>query len=117
MLARDAVLLHMAQLGAPAEAVLAVWACHALSDRHAQHLSVSLEWLADARWPAWLSAAMTLDGAGQPEAEAELRRVFRAWADCTLTLQVRGRRAWVGGGLGNTGQGASHRCCRPAVRG
>eukprot|EP00899_Mesostigma_viride_P028360 jgi/Mesvir1/8709/Mv02642-RA.1 len=70
MLARNAVLLHMAAVrGAPAEAVLAVWACHGLSMAHRQLLDASLAQLAEEPWPAWLSASVSLTS-GSPSSSA-----------------------------------------------
>jgi hypothetical protein len=61
MLARDAVMLHMiAEQQASAEAVLAVWANHALTDEQHALVLASCRALAEQPWPAWLSAACTL---------------------------------------------------------
>lgn len=97
MLARNAVLLHMAaELDAPHEAVLAVWASHTLCAAHAQLLRDSLSQLAEGPWPGWLSASRVLDSRGgsggggdsrQDGAEEELRRALRAWASCTTTAE------------------------------
>ncbi|GBG86594.1 hypothetical protein CBR_g41659 [Chara braunii] len=89
MLARSAVLIHMAaELGATADVVLAVWANHGLTDLQAAMLSRSLSLLAVQPWPTWLSAASSLDpdAPADARAEASLRAVFRAWADCTMSL-------------------------------
>lgn len=119
MLARNAALLHMAiELGAPAEAVLDVWASHALSRPHSALLAKSLQALASKPWPAWLSAALSLDAAaagggfspgggtgageaqGQRAAEQELRQALGSWVECSMPvkeLQAR-RDAIMGGG-------------------
>lgn len=60
MLARDAVMLHMiAEQQASPEAVLAVWANHALTDKQHALVLNSCRALAEQPWPAWLSAAGT----------------------------------------------------------
>eukprot|EP00899_Mesostigma_viride_P006588 jgi/Mesvir1/15930/Mv08253-RA.1 len=111
MLARNAALLHMAGvLGAPADAVLAVWACHGLSTAHRQLLDASLAQLAEEPWPEWLSASASLDSRGASsgghaagvaargggcargvggggDAERALRAVFAAWAGCMMPLK------------------------------
>ncbi|PNH12438.1 hypothetical protein TSOC_000697, partial [Tetrabaena socialis] len=111
MLARNAVLLHMAaDASVPPDAVLAVWACHALSAPHAELLGRSLRALASEPWPAWLAAAPGLEGAtagaeagagkGAAEAEAGLRGVLRAWAGCGLSVaDVLAQRDAMQGGL------------------
>jgi hypothetical protein len=87
MLARDAVMLHMAaEEDVPPEAVLAVWANHALSKEQAEALRRSCRALADDRWPAWLAAASWLGGGGAEEAEQRVRAACRAWASCTMPL-------------------------------
>jgi len=86
MLARDAVLLHLAVNATP-EAVLAVWADHALGSAHASALRASCAALADEPWPDWLRATAGLSGSGsEAAAEAPLREACRAWATCTMTL-------------------------------
>jgi hypothetical protein len=92
MLARDAVLLHMAaQQDVPPEAVLAGWASHGLSDAHADALLRSCRALADEPWPAWLTASTSLAGgqAGgceQQAAEELVRAACRAWAQSGVQL-------------------------------
>ena len=88
MLARNAVLLHMAaELGAPPEAVLAVWSSHGLSAQHGQLLGRSLAALAEGPWPAWLSCASSLGGAAAAGgAEEALRGALRAWVASSVTL-------------------------------
>ncbi|GLC40177.1 HSP70/90 co-chaperone [Pleodorina starrii] len=95
MLARNAVMLYMAaELGAPAGAVLAVWANHGLSPSQEEFLSHSLTALATEPWPAWLAASDWLEDPAPPPAaaaaaaaaEAALRAAFAAWSSCTLRL-------------------------------
>jgi hypothetical protein len=114
MLARDAVMLHMvAALNAPPEAVLAVWANHALSDAHWQLLQHSCKALAEEPWPSWLTASSTLGGTASSTvdhlvqqqqqqsssanaavsggsagnaAEQEVRAVCASWASCSTSL-------------------------------
>lgn len=87
MLARDAVLLHLATT-ATAEAVLAVWADHGLSAPHASALRASCAAIADGAWPEWLRASAGIEGAARSEAAAEraVREACRAWASCSMTL-------------------------------
>jgi hypothetical protein len=118
MLARNAVMLHMIiEQEAPADAVLAVWANHALTDAQHAVLLRSCWALAEQPWPAWLSADSNIDAAaaaaaaanssqatGDPKstasstdsigrkdssgtAEAAVRAACAAWSSCTLTMQ------------------------------
>lgn len=96
MLARNAVMLHMlAEQRAPADAVLAVWANHALTDTQHQLMLDTCRAIAEGAWPAWLSAATNLAGVNSnsnaatsaSEAEAAVRDACRAWASCTMSLQ------------------------------
>jgi hypothetical protein len=90
MLARDAVLLHMAaQEEVPPEAVLAAWASHGLSEEHADALLRSCRALADDPWPSWLAASTSLaEGQedDQPAAEELIRAACRAWATSSMQL-------------------------------
>ena len=87
MLARDAVMLHMAaEEGVPPEALLAVWASHGLSEAQADALLHSCRALADDPWPAWLTAACRLGGDREEVAEQRVRAACRAWAGCSMTL-------------------------------
>lgn len=62
MLARNAVLLHLAaEQRCPPETVLAVWASHALTTEEAAALRQSIRSLAEDPWPPWLAAALSLD--------------------------------------------------------
>jgi hypothetical protein len=115
MLARNAVMLHMIiEQEAPADAVLAVWANHALTDAQHAVLLRSCWALAEQPWPAWLSADSNIDAAaaatnssqatgdrkstasstdsiGRKDssgtAEAAVRAACAAWSSCTLTMQ------------------------------
>jgi hypothetical protein len=112
MLARDAVMLHTAaELAAPPEAVLAVWANQGLSEAHWQLLQRSCKALAEEPWPAWLTASsaltrtsplqqqqqgVTADSAEvsqlasaaqqRSDAEQQVRAVCAAWASCSISL-------------------------------
>jgi hypothetical protein len=69
MLARDAVMMHMVvELAASPEAVLAVWANHALTEEQHTLLVKSCIALAEQPWPVWLSASSWLtDISGQQQ--------------------------------------------------
>ena len=88
-LARDAVMLFIAAGGAPAEAVLAIWANHALSASHADLVQQSCVALASQPWPAWLRASSSLGApsdCAENVAEAAIRAACRAWAASSLSL-------------------------------
>ncbi|KAI9354633.1 hypothetical protein DFJ73DRAFT_775797 [Zopfochytrium polystomum] len=88
MLARNAVLLHMAWSSAPDEAVVAVWGSHGLTESEFVGLKSSLERLANEPWPSWLSARTSLNEPNEPAhaAEQSMREVFRSWLESKFTL-------------------------------
>ena len=101
-LARDAVMLFIAAGGAPAEAVLAIWANHALSASHADLVQQSCVALASQPWPAWLRASSSLGApsdCAENVAEAAIRAACRAWAASSLSLShlLRSRAANLSG--------------------
>lgn len=145
MLARNAVLLHMAaELSASEDAMLAVWANHALTQQQHDVLIRSCRMLAEEPWPPWLSANYSLPGSSKggsdgssssntatsslhgaaaasvtssASAESALRGVFAAWAACSMPLsQLLDRRTQMMGTCSSTGLAAQARNKRLKVQ-